>query len=107
MPSDGGRRARSAAPRPGMVPPRDSPVRQYATLTSGSERIRADNTLKERLRKIPATQQFLGLLRECPRQESNLCTRFRKPLLYPLSYGGRLRTIAPADAIGSAREARR
>jgi hypothetical protein len=26
--------------------------------------------------------------RECPRQESNLCTRFRKPLLYPLSYGG-------------------
>jgi hypothetical protein len=26
--------------------------------------------------------------RECPRQESNLRTRFRKPLLYPLSYGG-------------------
>ena len=26
---------------------------------------------------------------ECPRQESNLRTRFRKPLLYPLSYGGR------------------
>ena len=25
---------------------------------------------------------------KCPRQESNLCTRFRKPLLYPLSYGG-------------------
>ena len=25
---------------------------------------------------------------ECPRQELNLCTRFRKPLLYPLSYGG-------------------
>jgi hypothetical protein len=25
---------------------------------------------------------------ECPRQESNLRTRFRKPLLYPLSYGG-------------------
>ena len=24
----------------------------------------------------------------CPRQELNLCTRFRKPLLYPLSYGG-------------------
>ena len=24
----------------------------------------------------------------CPRQESNLRTRFRKPLLYPLSYGG-------------------
>jgi hypothetical protein len=25
---------------------------------------------------------------EYPRQDSNLCTRFRKPLLYPLSYGG-------------------
>ena len=25
-----------------------------------------------------------------PRQESNLCTWFRKPLLYPLSYGGLL-----------------
>jgi hypothetical protein len=24
----------------------------------------------------------------CPRQESNLRTRFRKPVLYPLSYGG-------------------
>jgi hypothetical protein len=26
---------------------------------------------------------------ECPRPESNQRTRFRKPLLYPLSYGGR------------------
>jgi hypothetical protein len=26
---------------------------------------------------------------QCPRQESNLRTRFRKPLLYPLSYEGR------------------
>jgi hypothetical protein len=25
---------------------------------------------------------------ECPREESNLRTRFRKPLLYPLSYEG-------------------
>ena len=25
---------------------------------------------------------------ECPREDSNLRTRFRKPLLYPLSYGG-------------------
>jgi hypothetical protein len=25
---------------------------------------------------------------ECPRPESNQRTRFRKPLLYPLSYGG-------------------
>jgi hypothetical protein len=32
--------------------------------------------------------------RRCPRQESNLRTRFRKPLLYPLSYGGRLLRLA-------------
>jgi hypothetical protein len=25
----------------------------------------------------------------CPREESNLRTRFRKPLLYPLSYEGK------------------
>src|SRR6059058_2331954 len=33
--------------------------------------------------------------RECPRPESNQCTRFRKPLLYPLSYGGSARRVAP------------
>ncbi len=25
---------------------------------------------------------------KCPRQDSNLRTRLRRPLLYPLSYGG-------------------
>jgi hypothetical protein len=35
-----------------------------------------------------------GLRRECPRHESNMRTRFRKPLLYPLSYGG-ARDIVP------------
>jgi hypothetical protein len=29
----------------------------------------------------------IQMLFECPRQDSNLRTRFRKPLLYPLSYG--------------------
>src|SRR5438874_1098908 len=33
----------------------------------------------------------------CPRQESNLRTRFRKPLLYPLSYGG----AADHDSVAS------
>jgi hypothetical protein len=31
--------------------------------------------------------------RGCPRQESNLRTRFRKPPLYPLSYGGLERRV--------------
>jgi hypothetical protein len=30
----------------------------------------------------------------CPRPESNQRTRFRKPLLYPLSYGGVFRRFA-------------
>src|SRR3954451_11560799 len=37
------------------------------------------------LKLVSAVQGALG---GCPRQESNLRTRFRKPLLYPLSYGG-------------------
>jgi hypothetical protein len=28
-------------------------------------------------------------MEKCPRPESNQRTRFRKPLLYPLSYGGK------------------
>ena len=35
-----------------------------------------------------ATSPTFRINSECPRQESNLRTRFRKPLLYPLSYGG-------------------
>src|ERR1051326_1003629 len=33
---------------------------------------------------------------ECPRPESNQRTRFRKPLLYPLSYGGQKTYICGA-----------
>ena len=33
---------------------------------------------------------------KCPRPESNQRTRFRKPLLYPLSYGGLRFTLCPA-----------
>jgi hypothetical protein len=32
----------------------------------------------------------------CPRQDSNLRTRFRRPVLYPLSYGGH-RTVLSVD----------
>jgi hypothetical protein len=34
---------------------------------------------------------------ECPRPESNQRTRFRKPLLYPLSYGGPVRKMLQND----------
>ena len=35
-------------------------------------------------RRIPYMATFL----ECPRQDSNLRTRLRRAVLYPLSYGG-------------------
>jgi hypothetical protein len=38
---------------------------------------------------VPKVAEVGPVLRgKCPRPESNQCTRFRKPLLYPLSYGG-------------------
>jgi hypothetical protein len=45
----------------------------------------------------------------CPRQESNLRARFRKPALYPLSYGGeglgnkscRIAVLEPSAGFGS------
>ena len=40
----------------------------------------------------------------CPRQDSNLRTWFRKPLLYPLSYGGNVPTpSAPAEVESNGR----
>lgn len=38
---------------------------------------------------IGETPRILSDFSSCPREESNLRTRFRKPLLYPLSYEGR------------------
>jgi hypothetical protein len=38
--------------------------------------------------------QHMRAPRQCPRPESNQRTRFRKPLLYPLSYGGSLGSVA-------------
>ncbi len=40
-------------------------------------------------RRIAATEKRISLgVFERPRQDSNLRTRLRRPLLYPLSYGG-------------------
>ena len=44
----------------------------------------------------------------CPRPESNQRTRFRKPVLYPLSYGGSRFIVAwPRAAFWMASEGRR
>ena len=37
----------------------------------------------------------------CPRQDSNLGTRFRKPLLYPLSYGGAVLLLSASIVEGT------
>jgi hypothetical protein len=42
-----------------------------------------------------------------PRQESNLRTRFRKPMLYPLSYGGRAASVTVAFSRSAERSPRR
>jgi hypothetical protein len=39
---------------------------------------------------------------KCPRQESNLGARFRKPALYPLSYGGLRKSYAASSPVGIA-----
>ena len=40
----------------------------------------------------------------CPREESNLRTRFRKPLLYPLSYEGKRKLVQTRIVGGSGRD---
>jgi len=40
----------------------------------------------------------------CPREESNLRTRFRKPLLYPLSYEGKRKPVLTRIVAGSGRD---
>ena len=54
----------------------------------------------------PARSRRVQTLLRCPRHESNMRTRFRKPLLYPLSYGGLRRRVAPAAGWHCQREAR-
>src|SRR5205807_4107662 len=52
----------------------------------------ADSRLARRPASHPAPEP------ECPRPESNQRTRFRKPLLYPLSYGGAARQRSAGSA---------
>jgi hypothetical protein len=40
----------------------------------------------------------------CPREESNLRTRFRKPLLCPLSYEGKRKLVYTRIVAGSGRD---
>ena len=46
------------------------------------------STASARRRDSRSTMRVSALSGRCPRQESNLRLRFRRPALYPLSYGG-------------------
>src|SRR4051794_1066376 len=54
----------------------------------GSGRCSAEKILCSRKGETRSGSGIRRRSAECPRQESNLGTWFRKPLLYPLSYGG-------------------
>ena len=79
---EGGRELAQGQRRPVCRPPRDA---------LGARQQVATDTLEWTGRPAGAPSLSPSWTDGCPRQESNLCTRFRKPLLYPLSYGGSLR----------------
>ena len=68
----------------------DAPVssRQSSYLWGGFRRSRAVFESVCRSEESQAYAADLASTGSCPRHESNMRTRFRKPLLYPLSYGG-------------------
>ena len=69
--------------KPSSPAPR-SRAAQLCTPTSG---YRSTGHTRRR-RTLPPSERFDHRQGRCPRQDSNLRTRFRKPMLYPLSYGG-------------------
>ncbi len=68
-----------------LLVPNATPERGYAALCGG---VRAGAAERPETVKFKGIMQAKPQNRRCPRQESNLRTRFRKPMLYPLSYGG-------------------
>ncbi len=48
----------------------------------------------------PSTEVAIPCGRWCPREDSNLRARFRKPMLYPLSYEGGDDNLAPGSTSG-------
>jgi hypothetical protein len=74
----------SVGPRPDSVPRMSREFRQ-TTAHSGIRRHKIDIGTTD----VSARQGLVSPLQTgCPRQDSNLRTRLRRPLLYPLSYGG-------------------
>jgi hypothetical protein len=69
-----------------LMPPRHPPRARSEPWTGPFQAFSCGNaSITNAGSKVPADRLLNG---RCPRQELNLCTRFRKPLLYPLSYGG-------------------
>jgi hypothetical protein len=73
-------------------------ARQSSDASSDQVRSPARGSARMKERKNSCKQTtFLQTMERCPRHESNMRTRFRKPLLYPLSYGGVLRLSQRSD----------
>jgi hypothetical protein len=65
--------------------PRISREQRHSATYDGTQRHKID----DRRNDVSARQRLVSPLQTgCPRQDSNLRTRLRRPLLYPLSYGG-------------------
>jgi len=65
--------------------PRMSRDRRQTTADGGIQRHLIDIGMSD---VSAARRPVSPFTNECPRQDSNLRTRLRRPLLYPLSYGG-------------------
>ena len=79
-----------------------------ATVANGTKRERMSGCVTDGIVRLRTTQNRPRLLfgldnDECPRAELNGRTRFRKPLLYPLSYGGSLTSLGVGSSSRRAR----
>jgi hypothetical protein len=64
-------------------------LRQSSADQDGSGRIEADIPMYGATNKEAANEHLSAVSRSAPGRNRTSDTRFRKPLLYPLSYGGR------------------
>ena len=79
----------SFRPDEARIPPGLRPRSAHGPPTnSGKRRSTTGNGGQRRGRKHQVKDLLSGVFAACPRQDSNLRTRLRRPMLYPLSYEG-------------------
>ena len=73
-----------------------SPLPDPEDAAESYSRSKFDQTMERNSCREGYLAGYAAVPRNCPRPESNQRTRFRKPLLYPLSYGGAGQRVAPS-----------